>query len=302
MKFFPSSLRINQRVADQPGKPVQANHHSEEPSDAKEILLLSSGILVLTLGLGGLLMYSEEEPTPATASQPVSHVELAKAFSSSMTQPDRSGSATESSALLPEVEAHTAISTPLPNALSMSPSISTLVNFGFSQAGLTEEGKAILSAQVSRLPKDWDGTLHIKGHTDLRGSESYNRALGAKRAEAVKTYLVSLGIPQDHIQTDSFGKDAPLCQEDAPTCHEQNRRAQVEWLSGPVAHSEEPVISMTSPMSTEISQLNTPTSSTLAETSEATLDNPARINSLVQEEATPELVTSEVVASPETRP
>ena len=297
MKFFPSNIRLNQRVTDQP------NPKEKEPNDAKEILLLSSGILVLTLGVGGLLMFSEEEPTPATASHPVGQVEFAKAFSPSVSPHDQSGSSPQPPTLLPEVEAHSAISTPpLPTMPTVPPSSESLGNCGFSQAGLTEEGKAILSAQVAHLPKDWEGSLHIQGHTDLRGPDSYNRALGAKRAEAVKTYLVSLGIPQDHIQTDSFGKDAPLCQEDTPVCHKQNRRVQVEWLNSPVAHSEEPVIPVSSPLSTEVSRLNTPTSVTLAETGETMQDNPTIPDSPVQEESTPELVTSEVVASPEAQP
>ncbi|MDR4493272.1 MAG: OmpA family protein [Nitrospirales bacterium] len=251
MKIFPTNIRVNKKTSDQPTPPSQANQQSGEPSDSKEILLLSSGLLALVLGIGGLLMYTEESPQPATASQPIRQVEMAKAFSSPVNQPaTEEFPVTEASAVLSESEANPATADPLSAAPTVSPADSTIVNFGFSQATLTEEGKNTLSAQIAHLPKDWNGTLRIQGHTDTRGSESYNRTLGAKRAEAVKTYLVSLGIPQDRIHTDSFGKDAPLCQEDAPACHDQNRRAEIEWLNSPVAQGEEPMVSMTSSVAT----------------------------------------------------
>jgi len=307
MKFFPSSFRVNQRITAQPSHSSQADHQSEEPSDTKEILLLSAGLLILVFGIGGLLMYTEEGPNPATASQSVAHVDMAKAFSSPTTSADQSASPPiEDSFLLSDMETQPTTGEPSPDSLSVLPSTPTLVSFGLSQTELTEESKSLLGTQVAHLPKDWNGTLHIQGHTDTRGSESYNRALGAKRAEAVKTYLVSLGIPQDRIQTDSVGKDAPLCQEDSPACHEQNRRAEVKWLNSPVAQGEEPVISMTAPSTTEISKLDTTNEGTgdvtLIESDQSDLGNPNPSDSPILEEPTPEFVTNDVVVSPEAHP
>jgi peptidoglycan-associated lipoprotein len=53
----------------------------------------------------------------------------------------------------------------------------------------------------------------------------YNLALGAKRAAAAKSYLVSLGISPDRITTISYGEELPLCQEAAESCWQRNRRA-----------------------------------------------------------------------------
>ena len=99
---------------------------------------------------------------------------------------------------------------------------------------------------MDERPEDWAGTLRIDGHTDTQGTDTYNRTLGLKRAESVKTYLVSLGIPEETIQVQSFGKDGAVCQESNPDCFEHNRRAHLAFLSQPVVQHEDTLLSMTS--------------------------------------------------------
>lgn len=312
MKFFPSGIRINKKLSDQQVHNSPPGGETGKSSDAKEVLLLSSGLLVLVLGIGGLLMYSEEEPHPATASQPVEHVELAKAFSSPMDQPDVSGPPSpETSPLFSDLETNPSPVDSQPSVLTGSPTEPATVNFAFEKAELTEEAKFILNNQVSHLPKEWEGTLRIEGHTDLRGSDSYNRALGAKRAETVKTYLVSLGISQDRIQTDSFGKDSPICQEDTSACHEQNRRAKVEWLNSSVSQSaaeegQEPLTAMTSPPAIEssIQDSDQPTEadSNLMNEGDSSQTSPVVNNSESLDQADSKPDTGEVIPGPETQP
>ena len=64
----------------------------------------------------------------------------------------------------------------------------------------------------------------VEGHCDDRGSEEYNLALGASRAESVKRALVQGGVPADRIRTVSYGKEKPFCMEDNESCWQQNRR------------------------------------------------------------------------------
>ena len=64
----------------------------------------------------------------------------------------------------------------------------------------------------------------IEGHCDERGSTEYNLALGDRRANAVKQYLVNLGIPAGNLNTVSFGKEKPFCMESNESCWQQNRR------------------------------------------------------------------------------
>jgi peptidoglycan-associated lipoprotein len=63
----------------------------------------------------------------------------------------------------------------------------------------------------------------VEGHCDDRGSEEYNIALGASRAETVKRTLVQEGVPADHIKTVSYGKEKPFCTQDNEQCWQQNR-------------------------------------------------------------------------------
>jgi peptidoglycan-associated lipoprotein len=67
--------------------------------------------------------------------------------------------------------------------------------------------------------------LTIEGHCDERGTAEYNLALGERRAVAVKTYLVSLGIPQDRLRTVSYGKEFPFDPGHDEAAWSNNRRA-----------------------------------------------------------------------------
>lgn len=70
--------------------------------------------------------------------------------------------------------------------------------------------------------------LTIEGHTDVRGTESYNMVLGEKRAQAVKEYLGALGVSLKRIETLSYGKTFVLCEVDNESkCHQFNRRAEL---------------------------------------------------------------------------
>ena len=73
--------------------------------------------------------------------------------------------------------------------------------------------------------KRWTTTkVLVEGHADSRGTNEYNLALGERRADAVRDYLVSLGIPADRITIVSKGEEQPFCSEDGETCWAQNRR------------------------------------------------------------------------------
>ncbi len=104
----------------------------------------------------------------------------------------------------------------------------------------------MIKSKVEERPECWTVTLRIDGHTDAQGSDTYNVALGLKRAESVKTYLVTLGIQEDTIELRSFGKDGAVCQDQTPDCFEHNRRAHVAFLSQPAIQQDETLLSMPS--------------------------------------------------------
>ena len=77
------------------------------------------------------------------------------------------------------------------------------------------------------LAKDANEKLRIEGHCDERGSDEYNLALGDKRAQAVKEFFETMGIPQAQLTVISYGKEKPVCSEQSEDCWQKNRRAHV---------------------------------------------------------------------------
>jgi peptidoglycan-associated lipoprotein len=72
----------------------------------------------------------------------------------------------------------------------------------------------------------------VEGNCDERGTREYNLALGARRANAAKEYLVSLGVSAARIDTISYGKERPTCTESTESCWAQNRRDVTTITSG----------------------------------------------------------------------
>jgi peptidoglycan-associated lipoprotein len=98
------------------------------------------------------------------------------------------------------------------------------VFFALDQANLESEARAKLQKDSEWLRR-WSSTrITVEGHCDNRGTTEYNLALGERRAQAVKDYLVSLGIGADRIMTVSKGEESPFCMEDTESCWAQNRR------------------------------------------------------------------------------
>lgn len=104
------------------------------------------------------------------------------------------------------------------------------VHFAFDSYELDDEARAILRENADWLQDRSREKVEIEGHCDERGTVEYNLALGAKRARAVKDYLVSLGIAADRMTTISYGEELPLCAEHNEECWAKNRRAHFVLL------------------------------------------------------------------------
>ncbi len=98
------------------------------------------------------------------------------------------------------------------------------VFFDYDQNVLRDEARAALQRDAQWLSR-WSQTrLVIEGHCDERGTAEYNLALGDRRADIVRDYLVALGIPASRLVTKSLGKEAPFCNGSGESCWSQNRR------------------------------------------------------------------------------
>jgi peptidoglycan-associated lipoprotein len=96
--------------------------------------------------------------------------------------------------------------------------------FDYDSAEIRSDARDALQKTADFLKKYPQVRVVIEGHCDERGSTEYNLALGDRRANAVKQYLVNLGIPAANLNTVSYGKEKPFCSESSESCYQQNRR------------------------------------------------------------------------------
>jgi peptidoglycan-associated lipoprotein len=96
--------------------------------------------------------------------------------------------------------------------------------FDYDKADIRPDARTALAKTADFLKNYPRFKVTIEGHCDERGSTEYNLGLGDRRANAVKQYIVSLGVSADRINTVSFGKEKPFCMESNEACWQQNRR------------------------------------------------------------------------------
>ena len=106
------------------------------------------------------------------------------------------------------------------------------VHFDYDKYEVLEADRAVLQRQAAWLGKYPSVRVTIEGLCDERGTREYNLALGARRANAVKEYLVSLGVSAGRVETISYGKERPMCTESNESCYAQNRRGVTTITSG----------------------------------------------------------------------
>ncbi len=109
------------------------------------------------------------------------------------------------------------------------------VHFLVDRSTLTPEAQQILTRQAAWLRQYPNVTVQIEGHADERGTREYNIALSARRAAAVKRFLIAQGVQPSRISTIAYGKERPVALCDAEQCWAQNRRAVTVITGGAVS-------------------------------------------------------------------
>jgi peptidoglycan-associated lipoprotein len=102
------------------------------------------------------------------------------------------------------------------------------IHFDFDKYVLTSKAMMILDEKASYLREHPAVRVLIEGHCDNRGSNEYNLALGDRRANSAKNYLVKSGVAESRITTISYGEEQPLCTENTESCWWKNRRDQFQ--------------------------------------------------------------------------
>jgi len=106
------------------------------------------------------------------------------------------------------------------------------VFYGLDRHDLSDEARATLRRQAAWLASYPGTRILVAGNCDERGTREYNLALGARRASAARTYLISQGVDPSRISTTSYGKERPTCTQSSESCWAVNRNATTTLLSG----------------------------------------------------------------------
>jgi len=101
------------------------------------------------------------------------------------------------------------------------------VYFQYDESELSDESRDKLARNADLLKGQPQFQLTIEGHADSRGTNEYNLALGERRANAVRSYLSSLGVGAERLRTISYGEERPVCTEEEESCWSQNRRGHM---------------------------------------------------------------------------
>jgi peptidoglycan-associated lipoprotein len=104
--------------------------------------------------------------------------------------------------------------------------IGAVILFEYDRAELSEQARTSLAAKAQVMQTNRGIRIRIVGHTDSRGADEYNLALGQRRSAAAKRYLMQLGVADDRIEITSMGEEQPVALGEDETAWGQNRRAE----------------------------------------------------------------------------
>lgn len=200
------------------------------PKKDKDVLVVSGLIVSLAAVIGAIWYYSSTEPTGGQ--DQLNGVQVSEAMKT--TQP---------AAVPASLSASTTVEAA--SASGRSGILHTDLYFEIGRKGLTDEARNLLQEQAWILKKDANLGVLVQGYTDQQGSAGYNLKLGMKRAETVKTELISAGVAEHQIKTVSLGKEGVLCIDMSDVCRQMNRRVHLEIRPVGEAHMQIPVAATT---------------------------------------------------------
>jgi peptidoglycan-associated lipoprotein len=199
---------------------------------------MKSVSLLLVLGLGAAVIAGAscggnpppQNPTPNADS--AAAAERARQDSIAAAQAEADRQAREEAARVArqrEADSLAALSRTAEEVRNM---LATMIHFDLDRSNIRSDDMAALDQKVAILQANTDLRIRIGGHCDERGSDEYNLALGNRRAQSAKQYLVSHGIDASRIETQSWGEERPLVDGHDESAWSQNRRSEFEVTSG----------------------------------------------------------------------
>jgi peptidoglycan-associated lipoprotein len=172
-------------------------------------------VVMIVSGCSGRRIVTSAEDQAFQAAPPAPVVEETKV--APPTQPEEPEMRVEEEPIAPVPE------TPLPPPVDPLSELSD-VYFDFDQYAIRVDARSTLNRLADLFNSEPNQELIIEGHCDERGTSAYNLVLGERRAQAAKQYLEKHGMASSQIQTASYGKERPFCNEHTEACWQSNRR------------------------------------------------------------------------------
>jgi peptidoglycan-associated lipoprotein len=185
--------------------------------------LLSFVIASSFVGLAGC----RKKPEPAPAPVPVAD-NSAQQRADSIAAAQRRADSLAAAQAAQAAAARDAAARAQTSQADLSNILAARVYFDYDRDALRDDAIATLDQKAAVLMANSGVTVTITGHTDERGSEEYNLALGQRRAAQVKRYLVGKGIDAGRLSTQSMGESQPAVQGSDEAAYQQNRRAEFD--------------------------------------------------------------------------
>ncbi len=99
--------------------------------------------------------------------------------------------------------------------------------FDYDKSSIRKESYAALQSIADIMKEYPNTTFHVEGHTDSRGSDSYNMKLSKERASSVKDYLTTIGMDGNRLTSEGYGEERPIATNNTAAGRQQNRRVEI---------------------------------------------------------------------------
>ena len=197
---------------------------------------MKSVSLLLALGLGAAVIAAAScggKPAPQTTTPAVdTNAERARQEAEAAAQAERDRQAREEADRIAAQRRADSLAALARAGDEVRSTLVAMIHFDLDKSNIRGDDMGALDQKVAILQANPDLRIRIGGHCDERGSDEYNLALGNRRAQAAKQYLVSHGIDAGRIETQSWGEERPAVDGHDESAWSQNRRDEFEPISG----------------------------------------------------------------------
>ncbi|HEV8510078.1 MAG TPA: peptidoglycan-associated lipoprotein Pal [Gemmatimonadales bacterium] len=193
---------------------------------------MKSVSLLLALGLGVVVAACPGNPPPQQPTPNQDSIAAAQAEAERLAREEAERRAREEAERIARQQEADSLAALGRTTEAVRTMLGTMIHFDYDKSNIRSDDMGALDQKVAILQANSDLRIRIGGHCDERGSDEYNLALGNRRAQAAKQYLVSHGIDASRIETQSWGEERPLVDGHDESAWSQNRRDEFEVISG----------------------------------------------------------------------